>query len=258
MIAKGSGVDALIFVIIFAVSIALLERGRRGKEIRLNRPPALDALDDLVGRCTEMGRPLHWTSGFVGLEYTGWGLITLASIGIANYVAKLSARLGAHFISTVCMPSTYAVVEEGVKEAYISEGKGDVTPDVRYISPEQMAYAAGVMRTVATEKPAGNIAVGGIGEECLMLIEPPAEIGAVQVCGTVAYPSNAFMLAICEYNLIAEECYVAGAILSGDKTLMGAIGAQDITKFWVIALIVVGAILATLGIGDWLVNLLNM
>lgn len=258
MIENGSFFDSLIFAIIFLVSIVLIERGRRGKAIQLNRPPALDAIDDLVGRCTEMGKPLHWTSGFVGLEYTGWGLITLASIAIANYVAKLCARVGTPLICSVCMPSTYAVVEETVKEAYISEGKGDITPDVRYISPEQMAYAAGVMRIIATERPAANIAVGGIGEECLMLIEPAAEIGAVQLAGTVAYPSNCYMLAICEYNLIAEECYVAGAILSKNKTLMGAIGAQDIMKFGVIALIVIGAVLTTFGIANWLVDFMGM
>jgi len=59
----------------------------------------------------------------------------------------------------------------------------------------------------------------------------------------------------CDYTLIGEELYAAGASLSGDPIQMGSIRGQDAAKAIFFVLIVVGVILKLAGIDaieEWL------
>ncbi len=43
----------------------MINRARRGMKIpELYKVAGLDALDEAIGRCTEMGRPVHFAPGF--------------------------------------------------------------------------------------------------------------------------------------------------------------------------------------------------
>jgi len=57
-----------------------------------------------------------------------------------------------------------------------------------------------------------------------------------------------FFAALCDYVLIGEELFAAGAYVSGDPQQVGSIAAQDWYKLVAIALSILGAILATAGI----------
>jgi hypothetical protein len=76
--------------------------------------------------------------------------------------------------------------------------------------------------------------------------------------GGMAIGQVAFFVALCDYVLIGEELYAAGAILSEDPSLISAISAEDIPKMLIILLIVIGSILATFNSADWLINLLGL
>jgi hypothetical protein len=52
----------------------------------------------------------------------------------------------------------------------------------------------------------------------------------------------------CDYTLIGEELYAAGASLSGDPVQIGSIRGQDIAKAVFIVIIIVGVVLKLLGI----------
>jgi hypothetical protein len=56
-----------------------------------------------------------------------------------------------------------------------------------------------------------------------------------------------FFVAACDYTLIGEELYAAGAYLSQDKVKMGSIGGQDIVKAATMVLVLLGALMATAG-----------
>ncbi|HBK85208.1 MAG TPA: hypothetical protein DDZ53_04150, partial [Firmicutes bacterium] len=65
-----------------------------------------------------------------------------------------------------------------------------------------------------------------------------------------------FFVAACDYCLLGEELYAAGAYLSQDKAKLGSIGAQDIAKAITMVILLVGSLLATAEI-DGLANLLK-
>jgi hypothetical protein len=77
----------------------------------------------------------------------------------------------------------------------------------------------------------------------------------MQVGGTARMYQLPFFAAVCDYTLLGEEVFAAGAYVSGDPMQVGTIGAQDWYKIVGFILAIVGALLATAGvtvIGDLL------
>jgi len=58
-----------------------------------------------------------------------------------------------------------------------------------------------------------------------------------------------FFVAACDYTLIGEELYTAGAVLSKDPIQLGSLKGQDLGKVVFILIVVLGVLLATFGIG---------
>jgi hypothetical protein len=52
-----------------------------------------------------------------------------------------------------------------------------------------------------------------------------------------------FMIATCDYMLLSEELYAAGASISQDPDLLGTIRGEDILKYIFIAVIAIGFLL---------------
>ena len=75
------------------------------------------------------------------------------------------------------------------------------------------------------------------------------------VAGTAEVDQLPFFVVACDYTLIGEELYAAGASLSGDPVQVGSIRGQDIAKAVFFVYIAVGVILKLVGI-DWLERLL--
>jgi len=63
-------------------------------------------------------------------------------------------------------------------------------------------------------------------------------------------------VAACDYSLIGEEIYAAGAYLSKDPVQVGSVAGQDVGKAIALVLIVVGILLTAVGI-PVLTNLLR-
>ncbi len=85
--------------------------------------------------------------------------------------------------------------------------------------------------------------------ESLILAETGAATGAIQIAATDSYTQFPFFITTCDYTLIGEELYAASAYLSREPLLLGSLRAQDIAKGIIITALVLGAALATVGIG---------
>jgi hypothetical protein len=55
---------------------------------------------------------------------------------------------------------------------------------------------------------------------------------------------------------MGEELYAASSYLSHEPLLLGGLKGQDFVKIIIVILIMVGAVLMTLGYGEWFRNLL--
>jgi hypothetical protein len=97
------------------------------------------------------------------------------------------------------------------------------------------------------EKPAANILMGYFYAESLLLAETGSRTGAIQIAGSDAYTQLPFFVTTCDYTLMGEELYAASAFLSRDARLLGSIKAQDLAKFAIVALILLGVLTSAFG-----------
>jgi len=106
------------------------------------------------------------------------------------------------------------------------------------------------------EKVSGNIMVGAFGAESLLLAEMGNAIGAVQVAGDTNMYQIPFFVVACDYTLIGEEMFAAGAVLGNNRDSLGSLQAQDFGKAIVLLVMILGALLATAK-NPWLSNLIK-
>lgn len=238
--------------------IGVLMATQKGKMLpKIRRIPALDSIEEAVGRATEMGRPVHYTCGY-GYITDSTAPQTFASFAVLSHVVELTAKYNTHLIVTVMSTESFPLQQELVRQGYVAAGKPDMFKEdtVRYISSAQFAYAAGVLGIFMREKVAANLMIGYFMAESLLFAEGGAQAGAIQVAGTGNLAQTAFFVAACDYTLIGEELYAGGAYLSQDPTQIGSLGGQDYVKLVTMSFIVLGALLATFK-STWLVDLIK-
>ena len=238
-------INVLIGIIIFfSLILYYITHARRGKKLFIRRIPGLDAVDEAVGRATEMGKPILYVPGLSGISEVA----TIAAINILGEVAKKTAQHETTLIVPNRDPIVYTVCREVVKEAYTSVGRPDVyKPDnIFFITDSQFAYAAAVSGIMVREKPATNFFLGMFWAESLVLAETGATTGAIQIAGTDSIFQLPFFITACDYTLIGEELYAASAYLSREPILLGSLVGQDYGKVIIIATVLVATALMLL------------
>ncbi len=216
-------------------------RARRGKRPKIRRIAGIDAIEEAIGRATELGRPIVFTTGLTGLSP-----LLYACLGILSYVARHAARMGARLIVPQCDVMVMPIVEEVVREAYRAEGKLEQfrREDIRFLSPSQFAFASGYMGIVHRERAASCFLFGAFAAESLILGEAGQQVGAMQVAGTISNEQVPFFITTCDYTLIGEEVYAAGAYLSEEASQLGGLRGQDVAKMFVLGTISLGLLFA--------------
>ncbi|MBE0432481.1 fibronectin type III domain-containing protein [candidate division WOR-3 bacterium] len=217
---------------------------RRGKALFIRKIAGLQAIDDAVGRATEMGKPILYVLGLGYIE----DIATIASLNILGEVAKKTAQYNTKLIVPNADPIVYTVAREIVKESYTNVGRPDAydPESVFFLAREQMAYAAGVDGIMMREKPATNFLVGYFAAESLVLAETGAATGAIQIAGTDALSQLPFFVTACDYTLIGEELYAASAYISKRPLLLGAIKGEDYAKVIIAAALILASIIGLL------------
>jgi hypothetical protein len=257
VIANGM-VFALVTLVIVCAAILLgIRESRNGKLPQIRDLPAIGAIDEAIGRATEMGRPVHFSAGVGNLTVRG-APVMMASLSFLSYIAERSARLDCPLIVTVAQGDVYAASDEVVRAAYLRAGRPEMyKPDVvRYLSAHQYVYAGGIVGIINREDVAANIMVGHYANEALFIAEEAHHAGCVQIAGTTNEYQIPFFVAACDYVLLGEEVFAAGAQMSGEPSELGAISGQDFIKVFAMGLCILGVILATFE-SDFLVNLMS-
>jgi hypothetical protein len=239
-------VNMLIFLIFFfAVIIYFIRRAKKGKSLFIRRIAGLDAIEEAVGRATEMGRPVLFVPGIEDVNQ----IQTVAAMIILGNVAKMVAGYDIPLFVPICRPFVVPVAEERVKEGYAAAGRPDAynRDNVRYISDEQFAYAAGVQGIMLRDKPMANLLFGSFFAESLMLAETGFLTGAIQVAGTANIHQLPFFVVACDYTIIGEELFATSAYLSKEPKLLGSLKGSDLAKAVIMGILVLGAILVSFG-----------
>jgi hypothetical protein len=251
--------SAMAIVVIAAAMFYYIRRIRRDPDtIYVRRIPGVDAIEEAVGRSTEMGRPVLYVTGVDETQ----NIQTVASLLILGHVAEMIAEYDTDIKVANAYPLTMVLAEEIVRQGYANVGRSDAhrPENVMFITPEQFAFAAGVNGLILRERPATNIFLGRFFAESLMLAETGYVTKAIQIGGTAEITQLPFFVAACDYAILGEELYAVSAYLSREPQLMAQLKSTDLVKGLVIILILAGALTATFSslvggfdLGAWLV-----
>lgn len=246
----------LIFSLVFGFLILwYIEQAKAGKELFIRKIAGLEAVDEAVGRATEMGKKIFYVPGTQDMD----NVQTIAGVTILGRVARLTAEYETPLDVPVSRSLVMVTSREIVKEAYLNTGRPDAFNEdmVHYLTDDQFGYAAAIDGMVVREKPATIFYMGAFYAESLILVETGNSIGAIQIAGTAMPAQLPFFVAACDYTLIGEELFVASAYLSKEPKLLGSLKGQDIGKGLILLVILIGIIIQTLGIYDFQ-NLFNI
>ena len=260
--AKGTGewfhtgkIPLFVAMILFSAAIFWnIYDARSGKEVFVRRIPGLEAVDEAIGRATEMGRSILYVLGIGEVD----NVATIASMTILGQVARRTADYETPLRVPCRDPIVLNVVREIVKTSYLDEGRPDAynEENIFFLTGEQFAYAAGVGGMMVREKPAAVFLQGLFYAESLLMAETGNSIGAIQIAGTDSEHQLPFFIAACDYTLIGEELYAATAYLSKDPMFLGSLRGQDWGKVVIFAGVVFGIALELLGV-NWITTFLE-
>ena len=239
--------SVLAFMLSFYLLVLFfMERARTGHRPFVRRLPGIDAIEEAIGRATEMGRPVLYVPGIQDID----DIQTVAGLVILESVAKLTARYETPIRVPVAYPIPFTIAQEMVKSGYLNAGRPEAyDPDsVQFVSPEQFAFVAKLTGIMLRDRPAAHIFMGSFYAESLMLAETGFQTGAIQVAGTANVHQLPFFVVACDYTLIGEELYAASAYLSGEARLVGGLKGADMLKLLMILTILVGCLLESFGV----------
>lgn len=235
-----------------AVVYTFIGLARRNPNLFIRKIAGLDAVEEAIGRATEMGRPVYFVHGLGGMG----DLSTIAAVSILGRVARRSAEYDTRVRVMNNDPIVQAVSQEVVKQSYTEAGRPDAynADDVALVAPDQFSYVAAVGGLMVREQPATIFLMGYFFAESLLLAETGASTGAIQIAGTDSYTQIPFFITACDYTLIGEELYAASAYLSREPRMLGSLRGQDVGKAVVMIVIVFGTLALTLAAAlshDW-------
>lgn len=224
----------LVFFVLFNIWRA------KGKEnMFVRRIPGLSAIDDAIGRATEMGRPILMVPGIGTLN-----AVSLQAINIFAQIAKTAAQFGTPIRLCCADAAVYTLAQEIIRDVYQKIGLQDryETDYVRFISDRQFAFAAGVSGIIHREKCAATFFLGEFYAESLIFAETANSVGAIQIAGSTQTVQTPFFIAACDYVLIGDEFYAASAYLTREPVLVGSLVGQDWSKMVAVFMIFSGLV----------------
>ncbi len=230
-------------LLLSAIVVAFMFTAKPGKLHYIRTISGLKAIDEAIGRATELGKPVLFISGLADVD----NVQTLAALSILSHVSRKTAEYDTQLI----MPNNYSVTmvmaQEVVRESHFRAGRPDtyLPENIYYVSDAQFAFVGHVLGVIERSKPAANIYMGRYFAESLILAEAGFATKAIQIAGTAETPQLPFFFTACDYCLIGEELFAASAYLSKNPKQTGSIKAQDMIKLLILGGIFVGSVLAT-------------
>lgn len=247
----------IISILFFLLFFYLLLSVRKKKDaMYIRKITGLDAIDEAVGRATEMGKPVFYDSGIDEIKNPQ----TIASMLILKYVAKRVAEFKAEIYFPAYDPVVMQVADEMIHTGYLDAGVPEdyKRDNVFFLTNDQFAYASGLSGLTARKKPASCFHFGAYAAESLLIAEAGFAAGAIQVAGTVQSTQLPFFIAACDHTLIGEELFAAAAYLSRDPGIVSNLKISDYAKIVFGFLFLLSTLLLTIN-SEWrfLIDLLE-
>ncbi len=248
----GATILAILFLVLFATMLYLWILGyRRGRfqEVRPHPLPPMEALRAYLRRAAEMGDTVHLSPGGGTLDRRAGVAETLAGLEAVDGVTRDALALGVPLRVTTNDALVNVVAENLLERGWQGAGRPAEVEVSSLMAAQQdpIAYAASVVETLGRPDIQGNVIVGDLAEELLLIGEVGANQTRFQVLGAVRPAAISFLPLVTDHYLIGEEVFSVGAYLDPKPSRLFSLLAQDGLRMILLLLILLGVLLATLG-----------
>jgi hypothetical protein len=252
LINQGRVTEFLIFFSFVVLFVYYYRRFGKNGEFSIRKLPAIETMEQAIGRATEMGRPVQYSVPQVGQVDAQ----SFASVILLGHVAKLCAKFRIPLNVGVGWQEMFPMADATVRSAYTTEGypEGYKPDTVKFYGT---AIHAAVLGDIARNEPAANFLIGGLGYETVLWVEAGARVGAMQVGGTMNTAQLPFIAAVAEGILIGSEMFVASAEISPNAGSVASVMADEVLKIAGLLFLCLGSLLATIG-NQTLIAILKM
>jgi hypothetical protein len=243
------GIVALAAVVLAIVFLAVaLLRIDSGVSPSLRPIAAFTAMDDAITESTETGYAIHLSpgAGTVGDMSTA---ATLAGLTAYSALAERAAESSVAAIASTASPLALPLMQNASERAFAAAGAPEEADAalLRFTSPDRNAYAASISDAIQHEGVSASMVSGSLGDEILIISERGHDAGALQVAGTDNALSVPVAIATADHLLVGEQIYAAGAYLGQQRAHVASLQAQDWLRLAIVAAIIAGVIIKTLG-----------
>lgn len=238
--------QVLLLLAFVVVTVFFVLRAKTGKPWPVRRLAGIDAIEDAMGRATEMNRPVSYMMGEGALSGAD-GSQTVASMCILPYVARIAARLNTLFFVQVTVLETAPAIEDICRAAYSAEGKLDKW-DPTYGLRISRSDSPQCIALLVQENCAVSIMIGSIRLPSVTMAEEANRMGAMTIAATAAVTNVSFLVACCDYVILGDELFAAAAFISQDPMQISTVNTTDLFKLFSVSLVVIGLLLLAVGI----------
>ncbi len=221
---------------------------RRGFAPTLRPLKGYEALSDRVGQAVESGGRIHVSLGpnsIVGPE-TG---TTLAGLAMLDVMAQAAAISDKPPVATTGNATALPVISDTLRRTQASAaGPAPDVSNARLIALDALAMAAGTTPLIKDAAVQTNILMGSFGPEAVLMTEAGARRGIQQIVGSDRTEGQAIGYAVTDKLLIGEEIYAVRAYAQDDDVTKAGLLTEDLLRWLVAGMIVIGALLQTVGL----------
>jgi len=210
---------------------------------------AYERLNRAVGLAVESGTRLHISLGRGNL-FTARGASALAALGMLRKLSERTSLSDRPPLVTSGDASlailSQDTLQSGYRTAAAEEQYRPSTGRLTGLTP--FSYAAGTVPVTRDESVSTNVFLGDFGAESALMVESAERESASVIAASDNLSAQSVFYATSQDPLIGEELFAAGAYVGAGAAHEASLTVQDILRWLVIAVILIGSLLKLVGV----------
>lgn len=245
-------IEAIIALALIAVTtglILLLTLQRNILRTGLRQLPAFERLRQAIGLAVENGTRIHITLGKAGLpaSTSAAGLTALTTLERIARVSSISDRppiasSGEGTLALLSQDTLRAAYRQINQLELYDPSRGRLT------GPTPFSYIAGTLPITDGENVSTHLAIGNFGPEIALIMEAADQQEAFTLAATDSLSAQAALYTSSQETLIGEEVFAIPAYLNTGPVYTASLQVQDILRWGVVIVLLVGSVLKLLGV----------
>ncbi len=240
----GLGAVGFTAVLLFVFTLV-----RRKSKSRFRVIPQLNRLYRAVGLSVEDGTRLFVSVGRASL-LTPRAAAPLAGLDMLRYLTERTSLSDRPPIAAAGEASLALLAQDTLAAGYQAAGAPELyqAASGRVTGLTPFSSAAGSMAIIHDEHVSASILVGDFGVEAALLAESAERENSYLLGASDDLASQAALFATAQDPLLGEELFATGAYLSGSASQAASLNVQDVLRWVILLVLVIGSILKLAGL----------